>query len=120
MQYRHLSATENSHHAHRPRRLPCRASAALSKPHDRSPAKNCAPSRALPSKPRPYLVDLASYSFRTGLSHYLNFRFQLDAAFCFGFRLDPIDQLEHVRGSRTAVVDDKISVHFRNARLSNV
>ena len=50
----------------------------------------------------------------------LNFRFHTDATFEPSFLLDLFDQRKHVGGGRTAIVDDKITVHVGNARGTHV
>src|SRR5438477_7311771 len=49
----------------------------------------------------------------------LHFRLQFDSAFRFRLFLNSIDQLQHFRRGRAAIVDNKIAVHLRDARFAD-
>ena len=54
------------------------------------------------------------------LSDDLHFRLQRDPALLLRRGFHPLDQRQHIRGARAAIVHDEISMHFGNLRPANV
>ena len=85
---------------------------------DRSRARHRVPNPVRPLIPRFFLVSVV-HVLSPFLPHDLHFGFQFDPTFFPSRRLNFLDQLQHFRRGRAAVIHNKIAMHLRDPRFSD-